>query len=171
LGTTRVLPAPTDVPTALPPVDPNQRPTNAAQYNGEGVPGDSIGTPTAAVPNPGPPTTDSGPSWNAGDVMDVEKADVRPEFANRSEAQRTLERAYPPLLRDAGVSGRTLVTMIIGRDGRVEPGSVSVQESPNDAFRDPAIRAAERFRFRPAQYHGQTVAVVISLPIDWQIAH
>ena len=34
-----------------------------------------------------------------------------------------------------------------------------------------AVRAAERFRFRPARLNGQPVSVVISIPIDWQLAH
>jgi TonB family protein len=73
------------------------------------------------------------------------------------------------MLRDAGVTGHTTVVLVIDRNGRVEPGSVSVQETTHDAFREAAVRAAEHFRFRPAKLHGRPVAVRISFPIEWTI--
>lgn len=156
------------VPTTIPPVNPNQPPEDPSIYNGIGTHEGNV-----IVPNPpaNPPTATppSGtlPSWDA--PLPPDAVDVLPAIANQREAERMLERVYPPVLRDAGVTGRTTVTLIIDRDGNVEPGSVTVQETSADAFRDAAVRAVEKFHFRPARLHGQNVSVVISIPIEWKL--
>jgi protein TonB len=73
------------------------------------------------------------------------------------------------MLRDAGITGITVVELVIDRNGAVEPGSVTVEETTHEAFRAAAVRAAERFRFRPARLRGQPVPVRVSLPIEWTI--
>jgi len=167
-GRTLVLPTPTTVPhDILPPHD--ETPVSSSEYSGEGPVGTEIGPPDPGPQPPLPPNP--GPLHDyRTDVIPVEDAEVLPQLTNPRDAQRLLERNYPPILRDAGVTGHTTVVLVIDKDGRVEPGSVTVRESSHDAFRDAAIRAAERFRFRPARVQGQPVAVVISIPIEWQIA-
>jgi TonB family protein len=168
-GHTLVLQAPTTVPTRVLPPDPTATPTDPNAYSGEGPIGDSVGT-----PSPGPPQTPAaGPGpltdFRVDAPVDAGLVDQLPQLASPREAQRLLERAYPPLLRDAGVAGHTTVVLVIDRNGVVQPGSVSVRETTNDAFREAAVRAAERFRFRPAKLNGQPVPVIISIPIEWQI--
>ncbi|HKP75981.1 MAG TPA: TonB family protein [Longimicrobiaceae bacterium] len=168
-GRTLVLPTPTTVPTHIEPPRADDTPASPSDYSGEGPEGNVIGTPDPG-PQP-PPAADPQPLPDyRTDVIPGEYAEVQPQLASPREAQRLLERNYPPILRDAGVSGHTTVVLVIDKEGKVEPGSVEVRESTHDAFRDAAVRAAERFRFRPARVHGQPVAVVISIPIDWQIA-
>jgi len=169
-GQTLVLQTPTTVPTILPPKD-NGPAVDPDDYLGIGTPGNVIGTPDP-TPQPQPPAADPGPlkDWRMDGVIDAGEAEQLPQLASPRDAQRMLERVYPSMLRDAGVTGHTVVLLVIDKNGAVQPGSVTVQESTHDAFRDAAVRAAERFRFRPARLHGQPVAVSISLPIDWQIA-
>ncbi|HVG44122.1 MAG TPA: energy transducer TonB [Longimicrobium sp.] len=167
-GQTLVLQTPTTVPTVLPPKDDGPA-VDPDDFTGIGTPGNVIGppdpTPQPPTPDPGPPLPDSRP-----EVIDAESADVLPQLVSPREAQRALERAYPSILRDAGVTGHTTVLLVIDKNGQVQPGSVTVQETTHDQFRDAAVRAAERFRFRPARLNGQPVAVSISIPIEWQIA-
>jgi protein TonB len=162
-GQTIELPSPTTVPTTLPPVDPHATPITPGDVTGQGPVGDVIGPPNH-LPTTTPTDSSAGglPSWP--EAIDAGDADVLPQVANVREAQRLLERSYPPLLRDAGVPGRTVVTLVIDRGGNVEPGSVSVQESSHDAFREAAVRAVERFHFRPARLNGQAISVIISIP-------
>jgi len=168
-GHTLVLPTPTTVPIDIEPPRPDDTPASPGDYSGEGPVGNVIGTPDPG-PQP-PPAADPQPLRDyRTDVIPGEYAEVQPQLASPREAQRLLERNYPPILRDAGVTGHTTVVLVIDKNGQVQPGSVEVRESTHDAFRDAAIRAAEHFRFRPARVHGQPVAVVISIPIDWQIA-
>lgn len=172
-GQTVQLPAPPVVPRALPMIDPHLTPLTEADVSGIGRLGDVRGTPD---PDPAPPIGDAGSRdgdevlRDFPEVIVEEAADVRPELANRRQAEILLQNHYPPLLRDAGTTGRTTVELIIGADGRVEPGSVRVKESSDPAFIQAAIRAVERFRFTPAMYHGHPVAVLVTLPIEWQVA-
>lgn len=169
-GQTVQIPAPVDVPTTIPEPDPHATPVTAAQTTGLGVVGNVFGTPD---PNPPAPPTNPAPDggalprWDA--PIDAAAADVQPELSNKRQAEMILQRSYPPLLRDAGAVGRTTVILIIDKEGNVEPGSVQIQESTHDAFKDAAIRAVERFRFRPAKLKGQPVAVLVTLPIEWRL--
>lgn len=168
-GKTLALQTPEQVPETIPPPDSSAPPANPDDYRGDGPVGQVIGDPPANPPadtqaSPGPL-----PDFRE-DVIPAADADQLPQLSNTRDAQRLLERAYPPTLRDAGVTGRTTVVLVIDKNGQVQPGSVEVRETTNDAFRDAAVRAAERFRFRPARLNGQPVSVIISIPIDWQIA-
>jgi len=171
-GHTVQLPAPETVPDKIPAPDPHATPITEAQTTGLGPVGDVFGTPD---PNPQPPTGNTAnhggdenlPRWDT--PIDVEAADTRPELTNKRQAELILQRNYPPLLRDAGATGRTTVQLIIAPDGKVEPGSVRVQESTHDAFNDAAIRAVERFRFKPATLKGHPVAVLVTIPIEWRL--
>jgi protein TonB len=163
------LRAPETVPPDIPPADPATPPADEEDYNRDGPPGQVIGDPPATPPADTSADVDPLKDWRDGTIP-AEYADQLPQLSNTRDAQRLLERAYPPTLRDAGVTGRTTVVLVIDKNGQVQPGSVEVRETTNDAFRDAAVRAAERFRFRPARLNGQPVSVIISLPIDWQIA-
>jgi periplasmic protein TonB len=170
-GQTVQIPAPEKVPEVIPPPNPNDTPLPAEHVTGRGPVGDIFGKPD---PDPAPPsgTTEPQPEgtlprWDA--PIAAHEADVQPELTNKRQAEMILQRSYPPLLRDVGATGRTTVMLIIDKDGHVEPGSVQVQESTHDAFKDAAIRAVERFRFRPAKLKGQPVAVLVTLPIEWRL--
>jgi len=167
-GQTLVLQAPETVPPDVPPPNPHEVAVDPGAFSGLGPIGEVLGTPE---PGPQPPpsgNTDPLPDFRT-DLIDAKDADQLPELLSPREAQRMLERVYPHRLRDAGVTGHTTVLMVIDKEGRVEPGSVTVRETTHDAFREAAVRAAERFRFRPARLHGQPIAVSIAIPIDWQI--
>jgi protein TonB len=167
-GQTLELKTPTVVPPDLPPANPDTPPANPDDYTGEGRVGNVIGTPE---PTPQQPVVPDPPLPDfRTEHIPAESADVLPQLLSPREAQRMLERVYPHILRDAGVAGRTTVQLVIDKNGQVEPGSITVQETTHDAFRDAAVRAAQRFRFRPARLNGQPVAVSITIPIEWQIA-
>ncbi|HET7231581.1 MAG TPA: TonB family protein [Longimicrobium sp.] len=170
-GQTVQIPAPEKVPDTLPPPDPNATRITPDMVTGVGKVGNAFGTPD---PNPAPPPAtppgDGGenlPRWDG--VATPDMVDVQPELANRSQAQMALQRAYPPQLRDVGVVGHTTVQLVIDAEGKVMPGSVQVQESSHEAFNAAAVRAVERFRFRPARLHGRTVPVLVTLPISWEL--
>jgi len=163
--------APETVPSTIPAPDPKATPVHD-DPDPRGRPGDVVGPPDPPPPPPAPPqgTLETFPVFGGGDeVIDAESATVLPRLENERDAQRMLQRAYPPRLRDQGVAGRATVVVIIDRNGNVEPGSVRVQEATDPAFEEAARRAVEKFRFTPAELHGQTVAVVIALPIRWDL--
>ena len=167
-GQTVALIPPAEVPDEIPEVDPNQRPSDPSEHTGVGTEGNYF-DPTATTQRPVTGGETAPPGEGGGEPFGADVVEELPQLANRAEAQRALERTYPPLLRDAGVTGRTMVLLIIDEQGRVEPGSASVQETTHDAFRDAALRAVERFRFRPAKIQGKPVPVLIAIPIDWKL--
>ena len=168
LGDHRVIENVPAVPESIPEVDPNEK-FDATEYTGEGKQDGNV-----IVNNPPPSSapTEAGnpePAGNGEEPVTLDMVEERPELSNRSQAERLLRQNYPDLLRDAGVTGRTIVTMVIDAEGKVEPGSVRVIESSHEAFSDPAVKVAERMRFRPAKLNRQAVPVLITLPIEWKI--
>ena len=75
---------------------------------------------------------------------------------------------YPDLLRRAGIEGRVIVQLIVGVNGRAEPGSVKVVDSPNPGFDQTVINWVLQARFRPALVHQRAVRVLMNLPVEFR---
>jgi protein TonB len=166
-GETVVLQPPTDVPDLIHPPRQNETPITPDMVTGIGKPGDVIGKPDPtdvrpATGNPDPGTPVKPADWvpGEGDVDELPSLD-------RNGLSRLMERNYPPQLRDARVSGRALVEVIVDTDGRVRPGSAKVIETSHPGFENATLRAAERFRFRPAKIAGMVVPVKVAIPVVW----
>lgn len=167
VGETLVLQPPTDIPVTISPPGADETPITQEMVTGIGKPGDVIGTPDPtdvrpATGNPDPGTPVKPKDWvpGEGDVDELPSLD-------RNGLSRLMERNYPPQLRDARVSGRAVVEVIVDEDGRVRPGSARVIETSHPAFEDATLRAAERFRFRPAKIAGMVVPVKVAIPVVW----
>ena len=164
-GTRIDLPTPTEAPKTiiaeppgLPPVDPGN--------HDDGITGDVIGTPPA---DPVPPTSNTAPApAGAGYVPGIEDVEEAPVL-NRNGLPRTMERYYPSVLRDSRVAGRVVIELIVDEDGRVREGSARVVDASHPAFGEAALRAVERFRFRPAKMAGVPVPVRVTIPINWTV--
>jgi TonB family protein len=76
---------------------------------------------------------------------------------NRAEALRAMDRAYEPLLRDAGVTGTVVADLALEPDGTVR--AARVVRSTHDSFRVSARAAARAFRFTPPAEAGAVVRV------------
>jgi TonB family protein len=92
----------------------------------------------------------------------------RPEITNRADVAMALEREYPPLLRDAGVGGKTNVWLFIDEEGRVRRTKVN-ESSGHADLDDAATRVAEMIRFSPGMNGDTAVPVWISLPIQFSV--
>lgn len=89
--------------------------------------------------------------------------DERPEVLSGPRIE------YPELLRKAGVQGRVLVQAVIDPKGRAEPGSIRILQSPHPGLDQSARDYVLQAIFRPARVKGQTVRVLVNLPIDYKI--
>jgi len=103
-------------------------------------------------------------------TLELSAVEVQPELANREEVQANLSRNYPPLLRDAGVTGTVTLRMRIRSDGSVDTGSITVEQATHDAFSQAAAAVVARMRFRPARLNGRPVPVWVTLPVTFQLA-
>lgn len=158
---------PREIPSELPEYSPADTPIDPSAVDGIGRPGAPDGDPDA----PSAPGAPAGPSGGggAGGVYELPMVEQRPSLRNAAEMQRVLQRTYPPLLREAGVTGQAQLQLVVDAEGRVEPGSVTVVSATHPGFEEPSLRAAERFRFNPARIGGRGVRVVITLPITWTL--
>ncbi|MEX2284365.1 MAG: M56 family metallopeptidase [Gemmatimonadota bacterium] len=92
---------------------------------------------------------------------------VKPEMANTQEVIRMMQRVYPPLLRDAGIGGKTLIWFLIDESGNVIKTQIK-QGSGHLALDDAALSVAQMARFSPALNRDQRVKVWIELPIEFR---
>lgn len=106
----------------------------------------------------------------ADSAYELSMVEDQPRLANIAEVQAALAHNYPPLLRDAGVTGTVTLRMRVDADGNVDPRSVTVEQTTHDAFADAATRVAETMRFIPAKIHQEPVPVWITIPITFQLA-
>jgi protein TonB len=92
---------------------------------------------------------------------------VRPRLKNEAEVQRALMRFYPPLLRDAGISGTVQMWFFIDENGKVQKTTVN-QSSGYEAFDEAAKKVAALMQFSPALNRDKKVPVWVSIPIVFQ---
>ncbi len=77
---------------------------------------------------------------------------------------------YPDSLRAAGVGGRALVEFIVDTTGHVDTGSVRIISSSHPGFEAPTREAILASTFRPGLVQGHAVRVLITQPVNYQVA-
>jgi periplasmic protein TonB len=92
---------------------------------------------------------------------------VRPQLKNARAMQAALQRAYPPLLRDAGVGGTVNVWFFIDENGRVRNTRIA-ESSGYTQFDQAALQVADIMEFSPAYNRDQRVPVWVSIPITFE---
>jgi len=92
-----------------------------------------------------------------------------PEVANRDEVSQALSRAYPRLLRDAGVSGTVMVRLQVTAEGRTDPATVRVLWAARPQLAAAALQVVQRIRWRPATVEGRPVAAWGTLPVNFSL--
>jgi TonB family protein len=117
------------------------------------APGVSAGTPGADVSLPGT-GADAGAAAEPVTVDGVAAAVLR----NPHEMAFAIQQAYPPVLRQAGVTGTATVAVKVRPDGSVEPDGISVVQATVDAFGTAAAMVAPRIRFEPVSADGRPVS-------------
>jgi TonB family protein len=119
------------------------------------------GTPSTLTPSPplGPSGVGDAPTRNGFEVRSV-----APALLNQDDVRRALERNYPAILRDAGISGRVMLWLLLDESGHV--AQVDVKESSGHAaFDNAAQKVGEMMRFSPAFNRDAKVKVWVALPV------
>ncbi len=140
---------PATIPTEIPPVNLQER-FDPKDFSGVGVEG---GTATGVTP----------PSGNA--VFSTAEVDQAPALLSAPP----LDRDYPALLRQAGITGRVVIEAVIDTTGKAEPASIQVLQTPHPGFNEAAKRWMSRALFRPARKGGQAVRVLVRQAIDYSL--
>lgn len=105
------------------------------------------------------------PDEALGDLSDVvhteETVDSRPQPRATTPIQ------VPAAARARNLSGRVVLSLLIGADGRVKAVKV-LQADPPGVFEDAVIAAVRGWEFSPATYRDRPVEVWATLPIEFQ---
>lgn len=75
---------------------------------------------------------------------------------------------YPPAARRSGFEGTVVLEFVVTESGTVEQVRV-VESRPGTVFVAAAQSAVERWRFQPAQYRGEPVAVRVNVPLEFRL--
>jgi protein TonB len=93
---------------------------------------------------------------------------VRPEIKNRREVVQAMMRAYPPILKDAGIGGQALVWFFISEQGRVLDKRIS-KSSGHEQLDEAALEVASIYEFTPALNRDKVVKVWVQIPITFEV--
>ncbi len=93
---------------------------------------------------------------------------VGPSILNKDEVIRSMERNYPPLLRDAGIGGTVIVYFFINESGIVKDTRV-FKSSGHAQLDSAAIKVANVYKFSPALNRDKKVPVWVQFPITFQV--
>jgi protein TonB len=156
---------PVEPPKEIPDVDLNAKAVDVNDFSGVGTAGG-----TSEGVSGGIAQNMANKEENTGNApIDVSLAEEKPELRNRSEVARLLQRLYPPLLRDAGITGNAVMKFVVNAQGRVEGSSTSVVSSTHDAFGEAATKVVEKMQFKPAKVGGRPVPVLVTIPITFTL--
>lgn len=93
---------------------------------------------------------------------------VAPDILNRDEIVSAMVRAYPPVLRDAGIGGVIKVFFFIDENGTVRATRLD-ESSGYAALDDAALELASLYRFSPALNRDTRVPVWVSFPVEFRV--
>jgi TonB family protein len=99
----------------------------------------------------------AGGPWTAGAVDDPVEVIEQP-------APR-----YPPVLAQAGITGRVELEYVVDTMGRAEPGSLHALSSTRPEFEAAARTAVLGSRYRPARLHGLVVRQLVRQILSFRI--
>jgi protein TonB len=84
---------------------------------------------------------------------------------------RTL-RAFPPqypyLAKRDNIQGKVVLRFVVDADGNAKEAEV-VSSTPAGVFDDAALKAVERYKFKPAVKNGKPVNCIVKLPISFTL--
>lgn len=76
--------------------------------------------------------------------------------------------AYPPRARARAIEGYVKVRLLIGDDGSVRKVGI-LEAEPEGVFEDAVLAVARRWRFEPATYQGQPVALAVNRKLTFKL--
>ena len=151
----QTLAAPTITPPDIPPPRAGSV-VNEADYSGMGVEGGRAAGTVA------PQTIVTAEDISAAPTFTPYS--VAPELKNPDVVRRALVREYPSILKDAGITGRTVVWLFIDEHGKVLRRLVK-QSSGMPQLDEAALVVAQVMEFTPAINHDRRVRVWVAQPL------
>ena len=104
----------------------------------------------------------------AQDVFGAEQISSPPKLVSPAATARAVARSFPEDLRRTNTGGTVQLQFVIGANGKVEPNSIEVLESPVPALAAAAKTVAEKMEFVPRKKDGAAVRTRVQLPITYK---
>ena len=112
----------------------------------------------AMVDLPPPPPPGSGEEEE--EILEFYMVEQKPELVH------SVSPAYPEIARKAGLTGKVFLKFLVDKAGRVS--NVTVLRG-QEIFRQAAIDAILKFKFKPAQQNDKPVSVWMTQPISFRL--
>jgi protein TonB len=93
--------------------------------------------------------------------------DVVAKFDVPPRPVKTKPPVYPIKLREEGIAGAVIVSIVIDETGRVLAAEAT--KASHEEFRDPAIKAVREWTFAPAKVAGKPVRARVSVPLNFSV--
>ena len=104
------------------------------------------------------------------DVPSYIPRDVEPRLLNGRDIQRLLQRLYPSMLREAGISGQVTLWVFVDEAGRAAKSQVQ-NSSGYPAFDNAAQQIVDQMEFSPAMNRDKPVGVWVAQRIDFTVTN
>jgi len=91
-----------------------------------------------------------------------------PKLVSAATTARLIARSYPEGMRRMSLGGEVKVEFVIGKDGHVEPASITVLESSVAQLSTAAKSVVERMEFVPGKKDGQPVRARVQQQIVYK---
>ncbi|MEJ2482585.1 MAG: energy transducer TonB [Gemmatimonadota bacterium] len=116
------------------------------------------------VENLPPPPAGAAPE----DVPSYIPRDVEPRLKNGRDIQKLLQRLYPSMLREAGISGEVTLWVFVDENGTAAKSQVQ-KSSGYPAFDNAASQIVDQMQFSPAMNRDKPVGVWVAQRIDFKV--
>ena len=168
---TPALVAPTKVSVTLPPVNLNAAPTITdvvAPPTGDVIKAAGISR-EGSVKSAEDGDVDGGSRAKGLSSGDAGRAFEENQVERPVQVSRMTPPRYPDALKSVGVEGTVAMRFIVSADGKVEPGSIEVIDSPHALFTSAVRQALLNARYRPAEAGGRSVRQLVEQTFSFKL--
>lgn len=126
----------------------------------EAGPGEEVSSATTDTVDIGPTT------FNEAELPPPPQEDTVYEFSIVQVKPQLIKKVlpeYPELARKAGLEGKVIVELVVGKDGQVK--DARILKSDNEIFNQAALDAVKQYVFKPAMQNDKPVSVRVLVPI------
>ena len=169
--TTPALVAPTRIAATIPDINPNAIPTVSDVVAPPPPPPVSTGGSGSGVPTTGSVSRDNNAGGSGGGLSSGSsgKAYDENQVDQQVQVRTAAKPRFPDALRSVNVEGQVLVRFIVSAEGRVEPGSIEILDSPHKLFSESVRNALLNSRYRPAEAGGNKVRQLVEQAFSFKL--
>jgi protein TonB len=97
-------------------------------------------------------------------------AEQMPEFNGSLADFLSRNIQYPSVARENGIEGQVVLQFVVGKDGKIDPGSITVVRKVGWGLEEEAIRVVKNMpAWKPGKQNGNPVYVKCTLPIRFKL--